>query len=75
MTRFEERGVRMQESARSPYEAVYRFKFSCSACEVSPYCANMDCDHCAIKMAHEREMAAYAVRGKLPIQLQAPVCS
>ena len=66
MTRFEERGVRMQESARSPYEAVFRFKFSCSACEVSPYCANMDCDRCAIRMAHEREIEAYIARGVLP---------
>lgn len=68
MTRFEEKGVRMQESARSPKEAMFRFKFSCAACEVSPYCSNMDCDHCAIKMAFKREIEAYIIRGVLPAQ-------
>lgn len=63
MSRFEEKGVRMQESARNPYEALYRFQFSCTACELSPYRVNADCDKCAIRMAHEREMEAYRVRG------------
>ena len=54
MTKFEERGVRLQNTAHSSFQAESRFEYSCNLC-----CSNgmrIECDRCAIKVAHEAFM-------------------
>lgn len=55
MTKFENRGVMFQYGASSKDKAIKAFEYSCEAC----CCRGMhlDCDTCAIRVAHGNVMA------------------
>lgn len=49
--RFEEIGVRMQESARNWDQSVERFNKSCTICSLHDHDGRKDCDSCPIRQA------------------------
>lgn len=55
MTKFETIGVSMQYDACSKANASKKFKQSCNVC--CSHGIQLQCDHCAIKAAHELTMA------------------
>lgn len=55
MTRFEDIGVSHQVESRSVAQAVKRFETSCTICATRGI--RIECDSCAIRMAHEHVVA------------------
>lgn len=51
MTRFEERGVELQQDSVSRFQAEKRFEYSCNLCCNRGY--RIECECCAIRIAHE----------------------
>lgn len=57
MTKFEKIGVDLQYDARSKRDADNKMRYSCDCC-----ChrgMKIDCDHCAIAVAHSTTIAAF----------------
>lgn len=57
MTKFENIGVQLQQSARNVAEAQQRFEYSCECCTSGTRCLYCDCDHCAIATNHHLMVA------------------
>ena len=58
MTKFENIGVERQQKSISLYEADRNFNISCTLC--CHYNMRIDCDRCAIAVAHEQVIAIFA---------------
>ena len=51
MTRFEEKGVELQQNSVTKFQARTRFEHSCELCCTRGM--RISCDRCAIRVAHE----------------------
>ena len=58
MTKFENIGVERQQNSVNTYEADRNFRISCKLC--CHYGLHIDCDRCAISVAHEQVVAIFA---------------
>ena len=64
MTKFQQRGVSLQQTASSQEEANARFDVSCNICSLHNLWG--DCDHCPIAEANKLVIACFAdIRRKI----------
>lgn len=57
MSKFEQIGINIQLSAVSKEDALKKFACSCNICCYKGI--HLDCDHCAIAVAHNQIIAIY----------------
>lgn len=58
MTKFEQVGVNYQYAASNIHQAQKSFQYSCHCCCVKGM--RIECDHCAIEVAHNLVVASFA---------------
>ena len=54
MTKFETRGVELQQESTSRFQAESRFNHSCDLC--CKFGLHIECDRCAISVVHDQLM-------------------
>lgn len=57
MTKFEQVGINYQYSADNKEDALRKFQYSCNCCCTRGM--HINCDHCAIAVAHNLVIAAF----------------
>ena len=62
MTKFEQRGVELQQEACSSQDADRKFSYSCNVCCTRGL--RIECDRCAIRATHDLTSAYFATRNK-----------
>lgn len=59
MTKFETRGVDLQQMSGSKSQAENRFAYSCDLC--CKFGLRIECDRCAISVVHEQIMKGFSM--------------
>lgn len=62
MTKFEQTGVNRQYESASKYESNRNYRISCSICCMRGM--HLDCDKCAISVAHDLVIATFEKGGE-----------
>lgn len=62
MTKFEQIGIHYQYEANTKQEALRNFQYSCYCCCMRGM--RIECDKCAIEIAHKHVVAAFECKGK-----------
>ena len=66
MTKFEQVGVNFQQAAMTKEQALRSFDYSCQCC--CYHGLHIDCDRCAIAVAHKNKIAALETKRQEVIQ-------
>jgi len=57
VTKFESKGVELQQEAVSKFQAEKRFSYSCSMC--CRFGLHIECDRCAINVVHSQMIKVF----------------